>query len=181
MRRDVVMMGRREAQAKRDDDGTATRNDDGTDDGNNAGSATSGGDDRGGRPQPPPPPSHRSWKRRLAVRLVPVDAALSIARYAGRVSRWSTFAAARCVASAPALLVPENWRDWAAAAAEADKNDGGGGWGALLPGSERYGWTREAVSALFDVHGYQILNQGLFSEYYETLLCLRFLLYIYFE
>ena len=145
------MMGRQEA-AQRNDDGTTTRNDDGT------GSAT--------------PPSNRSWKRRLAVRLVPVDAVLSIARFVGRVSRWSTFAAARCVVSAPAHLVPENWRDWAAAKAE--KNDGGG-WGALLPGSERYGWTREAVSALFDVHGYQILNQGLFSEYYETLLCLRFL------
>jgi len=139
--RDVIMMGRQEA-AQRNDDGTTTRNDDGT------GSAT--------------PPSHRSWKRRLAVRLVPVDAVLSIARFTGRVSRWSTFAAARCVVSAPALLVPENWRDWAAAKAE--KNDGGG-WGALMPGSERYGWTREAVSALFDVHGYQILNQGLFSEY----------------
>ncbi len=35
----------------------------------------------------------------------------------------------------------------------------------MLPRSERYGWTREAVSALFDVHGYQVLNQGLFSEY----------------
>ena len=164
--RDVVMMGRQEAVQRNDDGTTTTRNDDGTDDGN-AGSATSGGDDRG---RPPTPPSHRSWKRRLAVvRLVPVDAVLSIARFAGRVSRLSTFAAARCVASAPALLVPENWRDWAAAKAEAEKTTGGG-WGALLPGSERYGWTQEAVSALFDVHGYQIFNQGLFSEYYGDII-----------
>ena len=120
--RDVLMMGRQEA-VQRNDDGTTTRNDDGTDDGN-AGSATSGGDDRG---RPPPPPQHRSWKRRLAVvRLVPVDAVLSIARFVGRVSRLSAFAAARCVASAPALLVPENWRDWAAAKAEAEKTTGGG-------------------------------------------------------
>ena len=124
MMRDVVMMGRQEVQAKRDDNGTAMRNDDGTDDRNNAGSAMSGGDDHGGHPQPLPSPLHCSWKTLLAIRLVLVNAALLIARYSGRVSRWLTFAAARCVALASALLMPKNWRDWAVEA-QAKRDDNG--------------------------------------------------------
>jgi hypothetical protein len=84
---------------------------------------------------------------------VSVDAVLSIVRFARRIASWYTSIAARCVRAAPSLLVGGDWKVWADAR-EAD---------ALI--SEHYGWTREAVSALFDVHGYQILNQGLFSEY----------------
>ncbi|KAL3822088.1 hypothetical protein ACHAXA_000156 [Cyclostephanos tholiformis] len=97
--------------------------------------------------------SSRSHKRGRAIvsRLVSVDAVLSIVRFARRIATWSTSIAARCVKAAPSLFVRGNWKDWADAR-EVD-----------VLRSEHWGWTREAVSALFDVHGYQILNQGLFN------------------
>jgi aarF domain-containing kinase len=97
--------------------------------------------------------SHTRRRGRVFVsRLVSVDAVLSIVRLARRIASWSTSIAARCVKAAPSLLVGGDWKVWADAR-EVD-----------VLRSEHWGWTREAVSALFDVHGYQILNQGLFSE-----------------
>ena len=48
-------------------------------------------------------------------------------------------------------IVPSDWKAWA------NEREN-----AILQ-AERWGWTQEAVSTLLDVHGYQILNQGLFN------------------
>lgn len=103
-------------------------------------------------------PSSHPRKRALLRRLVSVDAVLSIVRFARRVVLWSMVVAVSCVRAAPSLMVPDGWREWA------DERESA----AVM--AERLGWTREAVSALFDVHGYQILNQGLFSELFRLIL-----------
>ena len=142
--RDVVMMeevGRNSDRAAEEDDRVGR-----------VGSTIASSPEEGGRRSSS---SSRSHKRGRAIvsRLVSVDTVLSIVRFARRIATWSTLIAARCVKAAPSLFVRGNWKDWA----DAREFD--------VLRSEHWGWTREAVSALFDVHGYQILNQGLFSEY----------------
>ena len=77
----------------------------------------------------------------------------SLVRFARRIMLWSTVATVRSIQVASVLpIVPSDWKTWA----EEREN-------AILQ-AERWNWTQEAVTALFQVHGYQILNQGLFSE-----------------
>ena len=92
-----------------------------------------------------------SWKRDLMNRLVSVNTVLSFVRFARRVTLWSTSIVVRFVQSSPSIFVSNDWKTWA------DERQ------IAILQAERWGWTQEAISALFDVHGYQILNQGLFN------------------
>jgi aarF domain-containing kinase len=97
--------------------------------------------------------SSLSWKLTLSRMIgnwVGVDSIFSMARFARRVVLWSTAAAVASIRVA-SPLVPSDWQSWAKARETA----------ALQ--LARLDWTQEAVHALLDVHGYQILNQGLFN------------------
>jgi aarF domain-containing kinase len=97
----------------------------------------------------------KSWQltlSRIIGSWVGVDSVFSIIRFARRAILWSTAAAVASVRVASTLsLVPTDWESWA----KAHEN-------AALQAA-RLDWTQEAVHALLDVHGYQILNQGLFN------------------
>jgi aarF domain-containing kinase len=95
--------------------------------------------------------SSYSWKRDLINRFVSVNTVLSFVRFARRISLWSTSIVVRFVQSSPSVFVSNDWKTWAN-----ERHI------AILQ-AERWGWTQEAITALFDVHGYQILNQGLFN------------------
>lgn len=90
---------------------------------------------------------------RILRSIMSVDSMFTIARFARRVALWSTATAVQGVRVATALYVaPESWTTWA------DEREH-----SILQ-AERENWTQDAIVALLDVHGYQILNQGLFSE-----------------
>ena len=99
--------------------------------------------------------SASSWKWKLSRslgNLVGVDSIFSLIRMARRVMLWSTAAAVVSIRGLSTLsLAPAEWESWAAAREMA----------ALQ--AARLDWTKEAVESLLDVHGYQILNQGLFN------------------
>ena len=99
--------------------------------------------------------SSTSWKStisRIMQNMVSVDSVFSIVRFARHIMLWSTAVTVKSIHAASILpIVPANWKVWA------DKRQN-----AILQ-AERWGWTQEAVTALLDVHGYQILNQGLFN------------------
>ncbi|KAL7535268.1 hypothetical protein ACHAWF_005113 [Thalassiosira exigua] len=101
------------------------------------------------------PARSSSWgsaTTRILGTLVSVDSMFSVARFARRAALWSTAAAVRGVWAASALsLAPASWTAWA------DERQH-----SILQ-AERWNWTQEAVTALLDVHGYQVLNQGLFN------------------
>mmetsp|Transcript_34305 Transcript_34305/g.82953 ORF Transcript_34305/g.82953 Transcript_34305/m.82953 type:complete len:620 (+) Transcript_34305:141-2000(+) len=101
------------------------------------------------------PESHSSWKSkisRVAENLVSVDMIFSIVRFTRRVTLWSTAAAVKSIQAVSVLpIVPSDWKTWA------DERQN------AIQQAERWGWTQEAITALLDVHGYQILNQGLFN------------------
>lgn len=94
-----------------------------------------------------------SWKlslSRIIGNWVGVDSIFSILRFARRVIFWSRAAAVASIRAA-STIAPADWQSWA----EANET-------AALQAA-RLDWTQEAVHALLDVHGYQILNQGLFN------------------
>ncbi|KAL9184035.1 LOW QUALITY PROTEIN: hypothetical protein ACHAXT_002121 [Thalassiosira profunda] len=105
----------------------------------------------------------RSWRYHLKMRRrgnkqcralprASVDSMFSIVRFARRVMLWSTAVSVKSIKAASSLLiVPSEWKEWA------DERES-----AILQ-AERWGWTQEGVTTLLDVHGYQILNQGLFN------------------
>lgn len=101
------------------------------------------------------PETASSWKHtlsRIARNWVSVDSMFSLVRFARRIMLWSTVATVRSIQVASVLpIVPSNWKTWA----EERENS--------ILQAERWNWTQEAVTALFQVHGYQILNQGLFN------------------
>jgi hypothetical protein len=101
-----------------------------------------------------------SWKTKVSSFMssfVSVDVIFSLLRFGRRVvlwSRYNTVRAIRLVAVLP--IVPTDWKAWA------DEQH------SVFLQTERLDWTADAVNALLDVHGYQILNQGLFSEYVKS-------------
>ncbi len=113
-----------------------------------------------------PESSSFHWKMHLSRfigNFVSVDSMFCIVRFARRILLWSTAVTVRSIQAASTLsVVPNDWKEWANEQEHA------------ILQSERWDWIQEAVSTLIDVHGYQILNQGLFSEYicalYSTLL-----------
>ncbi|KAL7540550.1 hypothetical protein ACHAXR_010893 [Thalassiosira sp. AJA248-18] len=106
------------------------------------------------------PDNTPSWKltlSRIIGNMVSVDSMFSIVRFARRVMLWSTAATVKSIQAASVLpIVPSDWKLWA----EERQNS--------ILQAERWGWTQEAVTTLLDVHGYQILNQGLFTVSHRT-------------
>jgi len=104
-------------------------------------------------------PSDNSWKMRFAENvgaIVGVDNMLFLIRLARQALLWSTAAVVQSIQvasrTAPSMIpVSPAWLEWAKnhenAASQAEMLD----------------WTNDAIDALFDVHGYQIFNQGLFN------------------
>ena len=99
------------------------------------------------------PPSWKIRLSRIVTNLVSVDSMFSLARFARRIMLWSTAATVRSIQLVSLLpIVPANIKNWA----DGHQN--------ALQQAERLGWTKDAITTLLDVHGYQILNQGLFSK-----------------
>jgi len=96
---------------------------------------------------------HSSWKVQLGKRvgqLVGVDAALSAVRWARRILLWSTAVAASTVGLAAPVL-PISWQEWSREHVQAYQQ------------AQRLALTQGWIDALFDIHGYQIFQQGLFN------------------
>ena len=101
------------------------------------------------------PPSWKIRLSRIVTNLVSVDSMFSLARFARRIMLLSTAAAVKSIQVASFLpIVPRNLSEWA----DGHQN--------AMQQAERLGWTKDAITTLLDVHGYQILNQGLFSKYF---------------
>jgi aarF domain-containing kinase len=96
-----------------------------------------------------------SWKlkvSRMMSKVVSVDSMFSLVRFGRRMILWSTVVAVRSIQAASRLyIVPSDWEEWA----NQRKN-------AILQ-ADRLVWTEQAVHALLDVHGYQIMRTGLFN------------------
>ncbi len=96
------------------------------------------------------------WKLNLSRfigNLVSIDSMFLLVRFARRILLWSTVITVKSIQAASTLsVVPTDWKEWA--------NDQEH----VFLQTERWAWIQESVSTLIDVHGYQILNQGLFSE-----------------
>lgn len=99
--------------------------------------------------------SLKSWKIRLvetAGNLVGLDSLLSMTRLLRRLMLWSTFTAVRSINIASSLpVVPQRWKEWA------DRHENAFSQAKMLE------WTTEAIDSLFDVHGHQIFQEGLFN------------------
>lgn len=99
--------------------------------------------------------SLKSWRTKIAVsvgNMVGVDNLLSMVRFVRKILLWSTVVAVDGINLASNLsLVPSQWQEWA----DAHNN--------ALSQAKMLEWTNDAIEALFDVHGYQIFNQGLFN------------------
>jgi len=81
-----------------------------------------------------------------------VDVAFSLVRLAKKVYLGSQLVAVSSIRVASALsIAPSSWEEWA----HEHQN--------IRQQIDRLDWTRDAIDALLDVHGYQILNQGLFN------------------
>lgn len=95
------------------------------------------------------------WKTNMAERLgryVGVDNLLFLVRLSRQIFLWSTAAAVKSIRVASKLsLVSEPILRWAKDHESAQSQ------------AEMLDWTKDAIDALFDVHGYQIFNQGLFN------------------
>ena len=96
------------------------------------------------------------WKVKLsnmARNFVSVDMVFSVVRFSRRIALWSQGVTVKWIQLASSLhIVPAGWKTWA----DERQND--------ILQSLTLDWTEDAVHTLLDVHGYQILNQGLFSE-----------------
>ena len=101
--------------------------------------------------------SKTSWMMKFVENMgtfVGVDNILSLIRLARKALLWSTAAAVRGIqiaSNTSTMIVSPAWLEWAKnhenAASQADMLE----------------WTNDAIDALFDIHGYQIFNQGLFN------------------
>lgn len=90
-----------------------------------------------------------SWKAKLPSimsNFVSVDFLFSLVRLGRRIALWSQHCTVRAIQLA-APIVPNDWKAWA----DSKQN--------VMLQSSRLDWTEDAVNALIDVHGYQILNQ----------------------
>merc|ERR1712224_446342 len=85
-----------------------------------------------------------------------VDNLLFIVRLTRQILLWSTAAVVHSIefasGSAPFVIpISQGWLEWA------KENENAASQAVMLE------WTSDAIDALFDVHGYQIFNQGLFN------------------
>jgi aarF domain-containing kinase len=91
-----------------------------------------------------------SWKSKLSTMIgsfVSVDFVFSLVRLFRRIALWSQHSSVRAIQLAAAVM-PSDWKAWA------DEMH------IVMLQNNRLDWTEDAVNALLDVHGYQILNQG---------------------
>jgi aarF domain-containing kinase len=99
--------------------------------------------------------SLNSWRMKLgetAGRIFGLDNLLSAVRLFRRMILWSTVAAVKSIHVASNVSpIPKRWYEWAQNHEQA------------LSQAKMLEWTNDAIDALFDVHGYQIFNQGLFN------------------
>jgi hypothetical protein len=82
--------------------------------------------------------------------LVTVDSIFSMLRMVRKIVLWSKVMAVKSIQLASPVM-SKDWQEWA------DSQE------TLLLQAKQMNWTEKAVYALLDVHGYQILNQGLFN------------------
>lgn len=101
-------------------------------------------------------PTTPKWKTKLTNlmrNVVSVDFLFTVARFTRRFALWSQSTTVKWIQLASSLsIVPVGWKNWA----DERQND--------ILQSMTLDWTEDAVHTLLDVHGYQILNQGLFSK-----------------
>ncbi len=103
--------------------------------------------------------SKSSWLVKFGERLgaiLGVDNILRLLRLARLAVLWSTALAVKSIqlassATPSAVFVSTRWLEWAKEHENAFSQ------------AEMMDWTSDAIDALFDVHGYQIFNQGLFN------------------
>eukprot|EP00980_Cylindrotheca_fusiformis_P002615 scaffold618_cov130-Cylindrotheca_fusiformis.AAC.19 len=114
-------------------------------------------------PQQQQQPQISSWKlalTRVTTTFVSVDSMLTLVRWMRKAMLWSTIAAVKSI-QIVSPIVPDTWNHWAKEREHSHLQ------------AKMLNWTKDAVYALLDVHGYQILNQGLFNAdphpyvYYE--------------
>lgn len=99
-----------------------------------------------------PRPKWKTNLTNLMRNLVSVDLLFTIARFTRRIAFWSQSTTVKWIQLASSLrIVPVGWKTWA----DERQND--------ILQSMTLDWTEDAVHTLLDVHGYQILNQGLFN------------------
>jgi len=97
------------------------------------------------------------WMTKLAENvgtLVGVDKIFFLIRLSRQALLWSTAVAVRGIQIASnisASIISPTWIEWAKNHENASSQ------------AEMLDWTNDAIDALFDVHGYQIFNQGLFN------------------
>jgi predicted unusual protein kinase regulating ubiquinone biosynthesis (AarF/ABC1/UbiB family) len=94
----------------------------------------------------------QSWKMRWGRRVgqwIGVDRALVALRVVQRVRLWTTALTASAVRLLP--MMPTLWRDWSEQQVTSYQQ------------VQRLDMTKKWIDALFDVHGYQIFQQGLFN------------------
>ncbi|CAJ1938934.1 unnamed protein product [Cylindrotheca closterium] len=96
------------------------------------------------------PPVWRTALTKVVSNLVTVDSIFSMLRMVRKVVLWSKIMAVKSIQLASPVM-SKDWKEWAASQET------------LLLQAEQMDWTQKAVYALLDVHGYQILNQGLFN------------------
>lgn len=95
-----------------------------------------------------------SWKVKLSSIMstfVSVDLLFAVVRFSRRMMLWSQSSTIKWIQWAPSLIIPNQWKSWA----DTKQMD--------IIQLSRLDWTEDAVNTLLDVHGYQILNQGLFK------------------
>lgn len=103
--------------------------------------------------------SKKSWMMKFAERvesIVGVDNILFFVRLVRRALLWSTAVAVQSIqlasrASPTVIPISQDLLEWAKNHENAASQ------------AELMNWTSDAIDALFDVHGYQIFNQGLFN------------------
>lgn len=102
--------------------------------------------------------SKNSWIVKVAEKvgaMIGVDNILYLVRLARQVMLWSTAFAVQTIQLAskttPSPLTSDRLLEWAKDHENA------------ISQAEMMDWTSDAIDALFDVHGYQIFNQGLFN------------------
>jgi hypothetical protein len=99
-----------------------------------------------------------SWKVKMSSFIssfISVDVLFSLVRFGRRISIWAHNVALNAVQQTSAIL-PTGLKAWADTRYS------------RIVQSSRLDWTEDAVNALLDVHGYQILIHGLFSKWFSN-------------
>ena len=104
----------------------------------------------------PSPSSWKVWASELLTQVLGVDSLLWFVRIYRRLFLWRTMSTVSTIqtlssSSVTKSVVPKSWEEWAEAHQTATKQ------------ARRLKLTESWIHALFDVHGHQIFNLGLFN------------------